>query len=158
MMKTVYLGAGCFWGVQSYFDDLTGVTSTEAGYAGGNTKNPTYKEVCSGTSGHIEVIQVKFDSSVISLDEVLKEFFRMHNPTQTNGQGPDIGEQYLSRIFITDNGDKETSESAIKKAQTMFKLPIITKVLPVKNYFPAEDYHQKYNVKNGYTCHVNLNY
>lgn len=156
-METIVLGAGCFWGVEKLFKDLKGVLKTNVGYSGGSTENPTYKEVCTGTTGHIEVIQVQFDPKIISYQNILKYFFELHDPTQVDGQHNDIGTQYLSAIFTSNEKQKFEAEAFIQQIEekNIFKKPIATKILTLEKYWPAEDYHQDYLSKNpgGYMCH-----
>lgn len=153
-METIVFGAGCFWGVQSYFDNIKGVKATEVGYAGGDKQNPSYEEVCSGKTGHVEVLKISFDRSIISLKELSEHFFEMHDPTQQDGQGPDIGEQYLSRIFYTLDSQVPKLEETLRDKQAVLDKEITTKIEPLSNYFAAEEYHQKYNEKNGNSCKI----
>lgn len=145
-MTTITLGAGCFWCIEACYKTLNGVISVESGYSGGHVDNPTYKQVCEGTTGHAEVARVVFDEHIISLDEILEVFWFVHDPTQLNRQGNDIGTQYRSVIFYHDDSQKETAE-AYKKRLTeegVWDKPIVTEISPLTNYFPAEDYHQDY--------------
>lgn len=140
--------AGCFWGVEYYFKQLTGVLKTEVGYSGGDKKNPTYEDVCAGNTGHYEVIRVLYDPTKISYEDLTKYFFEIHDPTQTNGQGPDLGEQYLSIIFYYNEMQKQTALKVIVELeQAGYK--VATKVLPVKTFWRAETYHQDYYAKTG---------
>lgn len=154
-VEKAYFAAGCFWGVQHYFDKAKGVVETTVGYMGGRTENPTYKEVCTNTTGHIETIEVVYDPLQTSFEEVTKLFFEIHDPTQTDGQGPDIGEQYLSIIFYRDEAEKATAEKLI---QILYKKGIVaeTQLRPAQIFWKAEDYHQHYYDKNGKEpyCHV----
>ena len=147
----VYLGAGCFWGVQYWLGKLPGVLSTVVGYMGGHTPNPTYREICSGETGHVEVVKVIFDPERVSLEKVLDIFWRVHNPTQVDRQGVDIGTQYRSAIYVT-------SEEALKiakedrdrfDASQVFPVPSVTEIRILDKFFPGEDYHQHYFHKNG---------
>ena len=142
--------AGCFWGVEDTFMKTKGVLSTMAGYTGGKTKNPSYEEVCSNTSGHAEAVQVEFDSDKISFKELLDLFFRIHNPTQVNRQGPDVGSQYRSAIFYHSEEQRKEALKEIKKLKEMKKYAkeIATQVVPAAEFFKAEEYHQKYLKKN----------
>lgn len=151
--KAIFAG-GCFWGVEYYFQHAKGVTKTQVGYIGGSKENPTYKEVCSHTTGHVEAMEITFDPKQTSYEELAKLFFEIHDPTQTNGQGNDIGPQYLSEIFYFDVTQKETAEKLINQLETKgFK--IATKLRPAEKFWPAEDYHQQYYEKGGGTpyCH-----
>lgn len=144
-------GAGCFWGVEAAFRQLDGVVDTAVGYAGGITENPTYKEVCSGTTRHAEVVEVLYDPSKISYEELLNTFWESHDPTQVNRQGVDIGEQYRSVIFYyTPEQQKEATESKSHlEASGKFGRPIATQILPAPTFWRAEDYHQRYLEKKG---------
>lgn len=142
-IKKAYLGAGCFWGVEYYFAKLPGVISAVSGYMGGDMPNPSYEMVCTGVSGHIEVVEVSYDESIISYEEILKFFFEIHNFTQTNGQGPDIGSQYLSAIFYYSEDEKETCEKVIDVLESKgFK--VATSLYKMVPFYEAEDYHQDY--------------
>ena len=148
------LAAGCFWGVEYYMQKLPGVLKTEVGYSGGHTLNPTYKEVCTKTSGHLEVIRVVFDPQVISYTQVLQYFFEIHDPTQTNGQGPDLGQQYLSGIFYYTDKQQLIAQSVIDLLEKK-GYKVATTVQPIAVFWPAEGYHQDYysvNEKMPY-CH-----
>lgn len=140
--------AGCFWGVEHYFKKLAGVLKTEVGYTAGHKNNPSYQEVCDGTTGHIEAIRVLYNPKKITYEEVAKYFFEIHDPTQTDGQGPDIGEQYQSMIFYYDAEQKKIAQHLIEQLK-MKGLTIATKLLPVTPFWRAEDYHQRYYEKNG---------
>ena len=155
---TAIFAAGCFWGVQYNFNQVPGVIRTEAGYTGGTKANPTYKEVCSHTTGHVEAIRVEFDPDKTSFEELAKLFFEIHDPTQTNGQGPDIGPQYLSEIFYTDSDQKSVAEKLIGILQSQ-GMKIATKLRQAETFWPAEEYHQEYYEKTGGTpyCHVRTN-
>ena len=146
MEKTIILGAGCFWGVEENFSQLEGVLQTQVGYAGGYTDNPTYKEVCSKKTGHAEVVKVVFDEKKISLVEILEFFFKIHDPSQVNGQGVDIGSQYRSTIFTQNEQDKEVAEKLRDELQEKIykKDKITTEIAILPNYYKAEEYHQKY--------------
>jgi methionine-S-sulfoxide reductase len=156
--KAVF-AAGCFWGVEKIFGALPGVLSTRVGYTGGTTKNPTYEQVCSGGTGHAEAIEIVYDPSKISYEELVEFFFRHHDPTTLNRQGNDIGTQYRSAIFTHSPAQKAAAEAAIdalEKAK-IFRSDIETEVSPASEFYPAEEYHQKYLKKNplGY-CHIQL--
>lgn len=145
-MDTITLGAGCFWCVEAIFDQLEGVISVESGYSGGTIKNPSYREVCTGTTGHAEVVQIVFDPDVISLEKILEIFFTVHDPTTLNRQGADVGTQYRSAIFFHNEEQKEVAQKviALLNKEKVFPNPIVTEVTPYKNFFKAENYHQEY--------------
>jgi len=149
--EIITFGAGCFWHVQAAFDKLKGVTKTTVGYMGGTTQNPSYEEVCTDKTGHVEVCQVEFDPLVISLEKVLQAFWQMHDPTQLNRQGPDIGSQYRSVIFFHKKKQQELAEQSKRDLieSAKYKDQIMTEILPAQTFFKAEDYHQKYFVKTG---------
>lgn len=144
-IKNAYFAGGCFWGVEYYFEKLEGVQSAISGYMGGHLDNPTYKDICSGTTGHFEVVQVNYDENTITFKELTKLFFEIHDPTQKNGQGPDIGTQYLSAIFYNDDEELKISKELI---QTLKKrgYDVVTQLISAQNtpFFEAEDYHQDY--------------
>jgi len=144
--------AGCFWCVEAVFDELRGVLSVVSGYAGGKTKNPSYEQVCMGNTGHAEVIKVEFDAEQISFRDLLTVFFATHDPTTLNRQGNDVGTQYRSAIFYTDEKQKQEAAAFIKELDEAkaFKNPIVTTLEPLSEFFPAEDYHQKYYANNPY--------
>jgi methionine-S-sulfoxide reductase len=147
--------AGCFWGVQYYFDQVPGVVVTEAGYTGGHTQDPTYEEVCSHTTGHAEAVRVEFDPKKIGYDVLCRHFFRMHDPTQLNRQGPDIGDNYRSAIFCFDDGQLKSARKVRDDCQADFKEPIVTQITEAGKFYPAEDYHQKYAERTGHgMCHI----
>lgn len=144
-------GAGCFWCVEAVFQRLEGVEKVESGYMGGSTKNPTYKEVCTGTTGHVEVTRITYDPKKISYDELLEVFWKTHDPTTLNRQGNDIGTQYRSVVFYHDDTQKALAEKykAELNAAGIFKAPIVTAIEPKKEFYVAEDYHQNYFNENG---------
>ena len=143
-MEIAILGLGCFWGPEIKFSKLNGIIKTEVGYCGGNTKETTYKEVCSGSTNHAEVVKLNFDPEVISYEDILKFFFKIHDPTTLNSQGPDFGTQYRSEIFSLNEKQKEIAEEIKKNINRKLNGEVVTKISPVKNYCPAEEYHQKY--------------
>lgn len=150
-------GAGCFWGVEHiYRTQIPGVIDAVSGYAGGRTKNPTYEEVCSGTTGHVEVVLVTFDTGKTNYDAIVDAFFRMHDPTQVNRQGPDIGEQYRSVIYYYNDGQRATAEAVKARRQPKHSKPIATTVEPAPEFYKAEEYHQKYYIRKGTLpyCHT----
>lgn len=157
-MEKALLGAGCFWGVDKILRSIPGIISTEVGYAGGTTKNPTYEEVCTGATDHAEVVLVEFNPEVISYASVLDVFFRLHDPTTLNRQHNDIGTQYRSVIFTYNDQQKTAALEKIKEvdASKVFKNPVVTQVMMAPDYFSAEAYHQDYLIKNpsGYMCHI----
>lgn len=150
-LDTITLGAGCFWCVEAVFLELDGVASVTSGYMGGHVKNPSYKEVCNGTTGHAEVAMITYDPKVISVDELLEVFWQTHDPTTLNRQGADVGTQYRSAIFC--HTDEQLRIAADYKARldasNAFRAPIVTEVLPAEVFYPAEDYHQNYYALNG---------
>jgi peptide-methionine (S)-S-oxide reductase len=155
-METATFGAGCFWGVEYVYRRVPGVTDVRVGYSGGTTPNPTYEEVCSHTTGHAEVAQVDFDPERVTFDQLLEVFWAMHDPTQVDRQGPDIGDQYRSVVFTHSADQQAAAEASKERAQARFDRPIATEILPLQAFYPAEDYHQAYYEKNGHTpyCHV----
>ena len=147
-MEIAVLALGCFWGPEKKFGKIEGIVETEVGYCGGKMPNVTYKEVCSGETGHAEVVKLTFDSKKISYEKILEYFFEFHDPTTLNRQGPDIGTQYRSEIFYINDGQKKISYSVLDKLNKKFNSKIVTKISENKNYTKAEDYHQKYLEKN----------
>ena len=143
-MEIAILALGCFWGPEINFSKLEGVESTEVGYCGGNHNHTSYKEVCSGNTNHAEVVKIKFDNSKISYENILNYFFESHNPTTLNRQGPDIGTQYRSEIFYSNDGQKKIAEEVLYKYNKKYNGKIVTKISEIKNYCKAEEYHQKY--------------
>ena len=156
--ETAILAGGCFWGMEEILRQIPGVIETTVGYSGGKVANPTYKQICTGTTGHAEAIQIVFDPTQLSYEQLLGYFFRMHDPTTKNQQHNDIGTQYRSAIFYESDAQKQTAErvkAAVDKSGK-WKRPIVTEITQASVFYPAEDYHQKYLVKNpgGYNCHV----
>ncbi len=148
MTEKAVFGAGCFWGVEAEFRKVEGVIEVTSGYSGGHTENPAYGDVCSGATGHAEVIEVEYDPSKVSYEELLEVFWMEHDPTQLNRQGPDVGTQYRSVIFFL-TPDQETAAHVSKeKAQERFKKPIVTEIRPASEFYRAEEYHQRYFEKN----------
>ena len=143
-MEIAVLGLGCFWGPEIKFSKLKGVIKTEVGYCGGDSKEVTYKEVCTGNTNHAEVVKLDFDPEVISYKKILDFFFEIHDPTTLNSQGPDFGTQYRSEIFYLNNKQKEISENTIEKMNSTLSGKVVTKSSLLKNYCPAEEYHQRY--------------
>lgn len=154
-MQKAMFGAGCFWGVQFYFDQIPGVVKTTVGYSGGHKEKPSYEDVCTHTTGHAEVTLVEFDPKKVSYETLLKHFFKIHDPTQLNRQGLDIGDNYRSVIFYYDEAQNRAAEAAKKAAQADHKEPVVTEISEASEFYPAEDYHQKYAEKTGRgMCHV----
>ena len=143
-MEIAILGLGCFWGPEIKFSKLDGIIKTEVGYCGGNNKQTTYKEVCSGTTNHAEVVKLDFDPKIISYEKILEFFFDIHDPTTLNSQGPDFGTQYRSEIFYLNDNQKNIAEEIKNKNNNRFSGKIVTQISLVKNYCPAEEYHQRY--------------
>lgn len=155
-MAVATFGAGCFWGVELTFQKTKGVTSTSVGYSGGTTHNPTYEEVCTGRSGHAEVVQVEFDPSIVSYEELLDVLWGCHDPTTLNRQGPDRGTQYRSAIYYHSPEQEASAVASKAKADKSgrFSSPIVTEITSASEYYMAEDYHQKYLEKRGMgSCH-----
>lgn len=148
-LETITLGAGCFWCVEAVFEQLDGVHSAVSGYMGGHIKNPGYREVCTGRTGHAEVVQVTYDASRIALSDLLAVFFATHDPTSLNRQGADVGTQYRSAIFYSSEAQLATADAALQQAQGEFENMIVTEISPVSAFYPAEDYHQAYYELNG---------
>lgn len=147
--------AGCFWGVQFYFDEVPGVLKTVVGYTGGHTKNPTYDDVCTHMTGHAEAVMIDFDPAVISFTVLLKQFFRMHNPTQLNRQGPDIGDEYRSVIFYFNDEQRAQAEKVKAETQAAYKEPVVTQIVQAGEFYRAEEYHQKFSQRTGIgMCHI----
>jgi peptide-methionine (S)-S-oxide reductase len=147
--QTAIFAAGCFWGVEADFRDIPGVLDAEAGYAGGTAENPSYRQVCTGTTGHAEAVRVTFDADVVSYDTLLDAFWSLHDPTQVNRQGPDVGTQYRSAVFYNGEQQRVAAEASKAHAQTRFARPIATQIVPEQPFFRAEDYHQRYLEKQG---------
>ena len=154
-MSCIYLAGGCFWGLEAYVRAIPGVNSTRVGYANGSTEAPTYQQVCTSATGHAETVEVNYDRDVISLDDLLFLFFEVIDPTQVDAQGPDIGPQYRSGVYYTDEADREIALAVVAEVQHRFGTPVVTEVVPLTCFYPAEDDHQLYLTKNpqGY-CHI----
>lgn len=154
MQKAIF-AAGCFWGVQYYFDQVPGVIQTTVGYTGGKTKNPTYEQVCTHLTGHAEAVLIEFDSKVVGYATLVKQFFRMHDPTQLNRQGPDVGDSYRSAIFYLNDSQKAIADKIKGELADKFKDKIVTEITPASEFYRAEEYHQKYTEKTGRgMCHI----
>lgn len=155
MSKYAYFAGGCFWGVEYFFNKTEGVIEALSGYMGGETKNPTYQDVCYTNTGHLEVVRVEYDPKIISYEELAKLFFEIHDPTQVNGQGPDIGSQYLSAVFVFNEEEKETIQNLIQQLENN-GYKVATKILSPATFYEAEEYHQRYYQKTGKIpyCHT----
>jgi len=151
-MAIATVAAGCFWGVEQRFAQLVGVTRTEVGYTGGSTPNPTYDQVCSHRTGHAEAVRLEYDPELITYEQLLAAFFGMHDPTQLDRQGPDVGDQYRSAIFFHTAEQEDVARAAVSAVEKegRFRRPIATVVVPAPEWWPAEDYHQKYFEKHGH--------
>ena len=143
-MEIAVLACGCFWGPEKKFGSLDGVYKTEVGYCGGNSPTTTYKEVCTGKTNHAEVVKIDFDEKIITYEKILKIFFQIHDPTTLNSQGPDFGTQYRSEIFYLNDNQRVVAERVLRDVDDRMSGKVVTKVSLLKNYCPAEEYHQKY--------------
>ena len=143
-MEIAILGLGCFWGPEIKFSKLEGIIKTEVGYCGGDSKKTTYKEVCTGNTNHAEVVKLDFDEKIITYEKILKTFFQIHDPTTLNSQGPDFGTQYRSEIFYLNDNQKIIAEKILNEVNERLSGKVVTKISLLKNYCPAEEYHQKY--------------
>lgn len=148
VLETATLGGGCFWCLEAVYQELKGVQAVESGYTGGRIRNPSYREVCSGMTGHAEVVQLKFDPSQVSFRDILRVFFTIHDPTTLNRQGNDVGTQYRSVIYYHNEEQKTVAEEVIQEVQAIWEHPIVTELSPIGPYFKAEDYHQNYFKEN----------
>ena len=154
MPKAIF-AAGCFWGVQFYFDQIPGIIMTTVGYTGGHTDNPSYEAVCSHTTGHAEAILIEYDPKQINYEILCRHFFRMHDPTQLNRQGWDVGDSYRTAIFYFNEEQRETAQQIKYELAPKFDKPIVTEISPASKFYPAEDYHQKYTERTGRgMCHI----
>ena len=156
-MEKATFGAGCFWGVEAAFRQIPGVVDAVVGYSGGTMKNPTYRDVCTDRTGHAEVVQVTYDPAKVSYDHLLDVFWKMHDPTQVNRQGPDVGKQYRSAIFFHTPEQEATAKASKERLAKSgrFSRPIATEITPAQEFYPAEDYHQRYLEKRGIaSCHI----
>lgn len=156
-LRTIYLAGGCFWGIEAYISRILGVAKTTVGYANGKIKHPTYEEVCSSYTNHVECVKVDYDAKILPLKKLLEEFFKIIDPTSLNKQGNDVGTQYRTGIYYRNNTDKAIIRNFINKKQKEYSKEIVTQILPLTCFYPAETYHQKYLEKNpsGY-CHIDL--
>ena len=143
-MEIAVLALGCFWGPEIKFSKINGIIKTEVGYCGGNSTSTTYKEVCTGNTNHAEVVKLDFDEKIISYEKILRTFFQIHDPTTLNSQGPDFGTQYRSEIFYLNNNQKKIAEKVLRDINERLSGKVVTKISLLKNYCPAEEYHQKY--------------
>lgn len=148
--------AGCFWGVEAAFRQIDGVIDAVSGYTGGHTANPSYREVCSDTTGHAEAVEITYDSSRVDYERLVSAFWQLHDPTQENRQGPDIGTQYRSAIFVHSPAQEAAARASLAREQANHKRPIATQIVPAQQFFPAEEYHQRYFEKHGRACHISL--
>ena len=155
-MEKATFAAGCFWGVEDAFRQVKGVTDAAAGYTGGTVENPSYREVCGDATGHAEAVQVEFDPAQVSYDDLLSVFWRIHDPTTMNQQGPDVGSQYRSAVFFH-TPEQEAAARASKakqEASGRFRRPVVTEITPASRFWRAEEYHQRYNEKHGRSCRI----
>lgn len=154
-MEKATFGAGCFWGVEAAFRQVKGVADAACGYMGGDLDQPTYRQVCTEHTGHAEVVQVDYDPAQVSYEQLLEAFWKLHDPTTKNRQGPDVGAQYRSAIFFHTPEQETAARSSKEQAQASFSKPIVTEITPAPTFWRAEDYHQRYFEKHGITgCHV----
>jgi peptide-methionine (S)-S-oxide reductase len=156
-MEKATFGAGCFWGVEATFRSIPGVVSTLVGYCGGKTDNPTYKDVCTDTTGHAEVVEITFDPAQLPYEQLLDMFWKLHDPTTPNRQGPDVGSQYRSVIFFHSPAQEAAARTAKERLDKSgkFRNPVITQIVPAAPFYKAEDYHQRYLEKRGLaSCHI----
>ena len=157
-MKSIVVAGGCFWGVEAYMSKIDGIVETKVGYANGTKKGPTYEEVCSGNTGHAEACLINYDETLVSLEKILNKFWGIIDPTVLNMQGHDIGSQYRSGIYYTDNKDLDIILTTKDEVQNKYDKPIVTEIQILSYFYNAEEYHQKYLQKNpGGYCHINLN-
>ena len=156
-LEKATFGAGCFWGVEAAFRRVDGVVSTQVGYSGGRTADPTYEQVCSGRTGHAEAVEVTYDPARVSYDELLRVFWENHDPTTPNRQGPDVGEQYRSAVFFHSPEQEAAAKASVAslEAAKRFRRPIVTQIVPAGPFYRAEEYHQQYLEKRGQaSCHI----
>ena len=153
-LEKATFAAGCFWGVQAAFDKIKGVVKTTVGYTGGHFNNPSYEDVCSDKTGHAEAILVEYNPKIVSYDKLLEIFWKIHDPTQVNRQGPDVGEQYRSAIFYYDDKQKLTAKKSLEKESKRYNKKIATEITKASKFYPAEGYHQKYYLRHPVVCHI----
>ncbi len=157
-MKEIYLAGGCFWGVEEYMSRIDGIVDTQVGYANGNKNNPTYEQVCTGTTGHTETTYIKYDENIISLHTLLNRFWRIIDPTLLNRQGGDIGNQYRTGIYYVNKEDLAIINKTLEEQENKHDKAIVTEIMPLSVFFQAEEYHQDYLKKNpGGYCHIDMN-
>jgi peptide-methionine (S)-S-oxide reductase len=156
MTEKATFGAGCFWGVEARFRELDGVLDAAVGYMGGELASPTYEQVCTDKTGHAEVVEVVFDPAVTAYEALVREFFKLHDPTQVNRQGPDVGRQYRSVVFVHDQSQRETAEAVLRELDQSgrYGRPIATGIEPASTFWRAEEYHQQYLARKGGTCSI----
>jgi peptide-methionine (S)-S-oxide reductase len=154
--ETAVFAAGCFWGVEAAFRQVPGVIDAVSGYVGGNVANPSYREVCSDTTGHAEAVQVTFDPQAVSYEKLLEIFWKLHDPTTLNRQGPDVGSQYRSAIFVQNEEQRRLAELSRDREQQNYTQPIVTEIADAAPFYRAEDYHQRYFEKHGVACHISI--
>jgi peptide-methionine (S)-S-oxide reductase len=154
--ETAVFAAGCFWGVEAAFRQLPGVLEVTSGYTGGRTVAPSYQDVCSGRTGHAEAVEIVYDPQQISYDALLDAFWKIHDPTTANRQGPDVGTQYRSAIFTHGSEQQQLAEVSRTREQANQSKPIVTEITAAGDFYPAEDYHQRYFERNGVACHIAL--
>ena len=156
-MRKIWLAGGCFWGAEAYFQQLKGVIATTVGYGQGDTADPSYEQVCSGLTGHAEVVEIEYDETVLSLANLLEHYFRIIDPTTLDRQGPDRGTQYRTGIYYETEAERKQIADFVRGMQAKYKEPIVVEIEPMRNFYPAETYHQDYLQKNpGGYCHVDL--
>ena len=148
--------AGCFWGVEAAFRQIPGVLEAISGYTGGHTAKPSYRDVCSDTTGHAEAVEVTYDPSVVTYEQLLDAFWKIHNPTMKDRQGPDVGSQYRSAIFTHGPAQVTAAKASLEREQANYQRPIATEIVDAPVFYPAEDYHQRYFEKHGVACHISL--
>ena len=153
-LEKASFAAGCFWGVQAAFDKIKGVVKTTVGYTGGDFKNPNYEQVCSDKTGHAEAIFIEFNPKIVSYEKLLEIFWKIHDPTTINRQGPDVGSQYRSAIFYYNDEQRITALNSRDKEAKKYKNKIVTQIVKIKEFYPAEDYHQKYYLTHKVVCHI----
>lgn len=154
MSEKATFAAGCFWGVEAAFRNVPGVLDAISGYTGGHTVNPTYEQVCGHDTGHAEAVDVTFDPAQVSYGKLLEAFWKMHDPTQVNRQGPDVGTQYRSAIFFQSADQEREARQSLQREQASHAAPIATQIVPAATFYPAEAYHQRYAERHGASCHV----
>ena len=154
MTEKAIFAAGCFWGVEAAFHQVPGVLDAVSGYTGGTTQNPSYREVCSGRTGHAEAVEVTYDPQKVSYEQLLSVFWRIHDPTTLNRQGPDVGSQYRSAIFVEGDAQRDQAKQSLNREQQNYSAPIVTQIQDAGPFYRAEEYHQRYFEKNGGACHV----